>query len=94
MQRVRLRVMAVLNSLAAHEGLEFGRLKASVEATDGNLGGHLSTLERAGYVRIDKDFVGKRPRTRIALTASGRRAFALHVAYLRELIDSALEPAP
>ena len=48
-------------------------------ATDGNLGSHLTTLEKAGHVAIAKDFVGKRPRTRLSLTPEGRKAFRRHV---------------
>jgi DNA-binding MarR family transcriptional regulator len=88
-QPLRLRIMAVLNSLPAREPLDFTQLRASVNATDGNLGAHLSTLERAGYVEIQKDFVGKRPRTRVCISRAGRSAFARHVAYLRGVLDLA-----
>ena len=88
-QPVRLRIMATLNALAEGERLEFTRLKAIVQATDGNLGAHLTTLEHAGYVGIEKDFVAKKPRTRIAMTRAGRKAFARHVAYLRDILDGA-----
>jgi DNA-binding MarR family transcriptional regulator len=86
-QQVRLRIMATLNALAEREAIEFTRLKAILAATDGNLGAHLGTLENAGYVGIEKDFVAKKPRTRVSLTRAGRRAFARHVAYLREILD-------
>jgi DNA-binding MarR family transcriptional regulator len=88
-QPLRLRIMAVLNSMPARAPLEFTQLRASVQATDGNLGAHLGTLERAGYVEIQKDFVGKRPRTRVTISPAGRIAFARHVAYLRAVIDLA-----
>ena len=88
-QPLRLRIMAVLNSLPAREPIDFTQLRASVQATDGNLGAHLATLERAGYVQLQKDFVGKRPRTRACLTPAGRGAFARHIGYLREVIDLA-----
>lgn len=86
-QKVRLRIMAALNAVPQGERLEFTRLKAIVRATDGNLGAHLTTLESAGYVGIEKDFVAKKPRTRIAMTRAGRKAFARHVAYLRDILD-------
>jgi DNA-binding MarR family transcriptional regulator len=86
-QPIRLRIMAALNALATGSAIEFPKLKSVVEATDGNLGAHIATLENAGYVATEKDFVGKKPRTRIAMTPAGRRAFANHVAYLREIID-------
>ena len=86
-QQTRLRIMATLNALPDRERVEFGRLKGIVRATDGNLGAHLTTLENAGYIAIEKDFVGKKPRTRVALTRAGRKAFARHVAYLRDILD-------
>jgi DNA-binding MarR family transcriptional regulator len=67
-------------------------LKSIVDATDGNLGAHLSTLEQAGYLKMDKDFVGKRPRTRVSLTRDGRRALAEHVAYLRDILEGVAPP--
>ena len=87
-QSVRLRIMSALNALPRKELLEFVRLKAVTEATDGNLGAHLATLEKAGYIKIVKDFAGKKPRTRVGITASGQRAFQNHVSYLRELLET------
>jgi DNA-binding MarR family transcriptional regulator len=86
-QAVRLRIMAALNMLSFDASIDFTRLKALVDATDGNLGAHLDALERAGYVTIEKLFEAKKPKTRIKATPAGRRAFAEHVAYLREIID-------
>lgn len=91
-QSTRLRIMAALNGLDRREALEFTRLKAIVDATDGNLGAHLDTLARAGYVDVEKLFVGRRPQTRIKATTSGRRAFRGHVAFLRKIVDQS-EPA-
>ena len=85
-QSTRLKLMSVLNALPDGEGLEFKRLKAIAQATDGNLGAHLATLEKAGYVAIDKDFVGKRPRTQARITGAGRSAYAHHLQYLRDII--------
>lgn len=86
-QQLRLKIMATLNSLPAHEPIGFPRLKAAVGATDGNLGAHLSTLEQAGYIAVEKDFDGKKPRTRVAITRAGKKAFVQHVEYLRAIID-------
>ena len=88
-QPVRLKIMSALKVLPPSEPIEFVRLKAIVAATEGNLGAHITTLEEAGYVAVEKDFVGKRPRTRIALSKAGRRAFEEYVAYLRDIIDAA-----
>ncbi len=87
-QPIRLKIMAALKALPAGEKLEFVRLKALVGATEGNLGAHITTLESAGYIAVEKDFADKRPRTRIALTTTGRRAFEDYTAYLREIIGT------
>ena len=86
-QSTRLRIAATLNALPVGEMLEFGRLKAIMNATDGNMGTHLTALEKAGYIEVIKDFLGKKPRTRIRLSPAGRAAFKRHVAYLKALID-------
>jgi DNA-binding MarR family transcriptional regulator len=88
-QQTRLKIMATLRAVPESESLEFTRLKAILQTTDGNLGAHIATLEGAGYISVKKDFVGKKPRTRVILTRSGRRAFAQHVEFLRGILDAA-----
>ena len=60
-----------------------------VGATEGNLGAHIGTLEQAGYVEVEKDFVGKKPRTRVRASRTGRRAFETYIAYLRDIVEAA-----
>jgi len=85
-QPVRLKMMAALKALPPAEQIEFVRLRTLVDATEGNLGAHIQTLEQAGYVAVEKDFADNRPRTRVRLTKQGRRAFEDYVAYLKDLI--------
>jgi DNA-binding MarR family transcriptional regulator len=91
-QPVRLKIVAALKPLPENEQLEFVRLKAIVGATEGNLGAHITTLEEAGYVEVEKDFIGKKPRTRVRLSKAGRRAFEEYVSYLRDIIDTGSAP--
>ena len=70
--RIRLGVVAYLSAV---ESALFGELRVQVGATDGNLSAHLRKLEDAGYVRAEKSFVNRKPQTRLALTAEGRRAW-------------------
>lgn len=86
-QSTRLKIMATLNALRNNTSIDFVELKQLSKATDGNLGSHLATLEKAGYISIDKDFVGKKPRTRVSITREGRRAFEQHVSYLRDILE-------
>jgi DNA-binding MarR family transcriptional regulator len=85
-QPLRLRIMAALNALPGSVGLEFSRLKKLTGATDGNLGAHIETLAKAGYVAVEKAFVGKKPQTTVTATVAGRAAFSRHVASLQEII--------
>jgi DNA-binding MarR family transcriptional regulator len=87
-QPTRLKIMATLNALRGATMLEFTELQKLLDVTPGNLGTHLTTLESAGYVAIEKSFVGKKPRTRVALTSAGWRAFNSHVQYLRDITDA------
>jgi DNA-binding MarR family transcriptional regulator len=82
--RLRLGVMAYLSSA---EVADFNELKALLQATQGNLSVHLRKLEDAGYVGIEKSFLGRKPLTRIRLTPAGRAAFADYLAAIGKLVD-------
>jgi DNA-binding MarR family transcriptional regulator len=72
------------------ESADFLFLLRQTELTKGNLSSHLSKLEDAGYVRIDKEFAGKIPRTLLKLTKSGRKAFDAY----RQRMQQALNDLP
>ena len=82
-ERVRLGIMS---ALAAASELTFTQLRDMMKVTDGNLSVHARLLEEAGYVRIEKAFVEKRPRTTMSLTPKGRGAFSEYLARLEELV--------
>lgn len=89
LQQARLQIMASLAALPPGEQLDFVHLRTILELTNGNLGAHLAKLEAAGYVRTEKTFVARRPRTYIALTDAGRDVFHAHVEALKEIIKAA-----
>ncbi len=86
-QRVRLQIMAALHALPPEAEIDFSTLRDSLETTDGNLGAHLRKLEDAGYVAVRKTFVGRKPRTYVAITPQGRLAFEAHLAALRGILS-------
>lgn len=86
-QPIRLKIMAALKGLPEDGQIEFVRLRAIVGATEGNLGAHIASLEKAGYLTMEKDFVGKKPRSRVQISPLGRRAFDLYIEYLRAIVD-------
>lgn len=85
-QPLRLRIMAALVALEAGSEVDFTYLRDLIEATDGNLGAHLRKLEEAGYILVNKVFMERKPRTFVAATAEGRKAFQEHVAALEAIL--------
>jgi DNA-binding MarR family transcriptional regulator len=85
-QPVRLRIMSALVALEPEEQLEFTYVRDLLELTDGNLGAHLRKLEEAGYLRLKKTFVARKPRTYISITLKGHQAFEEHVAALEDIL--------
>lgn len=81
--------LAILAALAASETLSFTDLKGITGTTDGNLSVHARRLEDAGYVRCEKTFAGRTPRTEYRLSASGRRAFEKYLDHMDALIRAA-----
>ena len=67
--------LMVLTYLYVVESASFVFLIRLTGLTWGNLSTHLSKLEDAGYVVIEKEFQGKKPHTMIRLTDRGRAAF-------------------
>ena len=67
----RLMILAVLSIV---ESADFLYLMQQTGLTRGNLSSHMSKLEAAGYLEIEKEFVGKIPHTLLRLTDTGREA--------------------
>ena len=81
--RLRLGIMSVL---VVTESADFTELKERLGATDGNLASHLRALEKAGYVEMEKRFVGRKPNTLYRVSPEGRKAFRAHLDALEKLI--------
>ncbi|MFK0293388.1 winged helix-turn-helix domain-containing protein [Streptomyces sp. NPDC090442] len=76
---------SIVATLAAAEKAEFAFVRDTVEVSDSVLSRQVATLEKAGYVAVTKGYIGKRPRTWLALTSDGRAAFAAHCRALRAI---------
>jgi len=81
----RYSIMALLYVV---ERADFLFVRNQTNLTAGNLSAHLGKLEAAGYVKIDKEFVGKIPKTFLSLTESGREAFAVYRHRMKKLFTS------
>jgi DNA-binding MarR family transcriptional regulator len=67
--------LAVLSLLYVVKSADFIFLMNQTGLTWGNLSAHMTKLEEAGYIEIEKTFKGKRPNTTLRLTPKGREAF-------------------
>ena len=83
--RMRLGIMVYLSDA---DVADFTELKTVLEATQGNLSVHLKTLEKAGFIAIDKSFKNNKPLTRVSITREGRQAFSAYLDALGSLIGS------
>ena len=82
--RVRLGIMSVL---MVNEHADFKALKELLDVTDGNLASHAKALEQAGYISVQKQFIGKKPNTTYVVTTTGKTAFKKHLNALEKLIN-------
>ncbi|MER5635618.1 transcriptional regulator [Kitasatospora sp. NPDC002227] len=82
-QRVRLGILTVTHQARR---VEFGFLRTTLDLTAGNLGQHLTVLEKAALIEVEKGYEGRRPRTWITLTPAGAQALQREIAHLKRLI--------
>jgi DNA-binding MarR family transcriptional regulator len=84
----RLIILAILNTV---EQVDFTYLLNETGLTRGNLSTHLSKLEAAQYILIEKTFRGKIPQTLVSITATGRLAFENYRKNLSQLVEKISE---
>jgi DNA-binding HxlR family transcriptional regulator len=83
--RVRLGIMSVL---MVNNSFDFNSLKKSLNVTDGNLASHLKALEEKRLIKVNKQFIGRKPNTSYSATEAGINLFQQHLKALEDLIRS------
>jgi DNA-binding MarR family transcriptional regulator len=83
--------LAIVSILSVRDALSFNELKQLLGTTDGNLSVHARKLEDAGYVKCEKSFEGRTPRTDYKLTDAGRQALERYLAHMEALIRATRE---
>jgi DNA-binding HxlR family transcriptional regulator len=81
--RVRLGIMSVL---MVNDTYDFNSFKETLDVTDGNLASHLKALEEKKMIRVNKQFIGRKPNTSYSVTDDGRQLFSHHLKNLEDLI--------
>jgi DNA-binding MarR family transcriptional regulator len=82
-QRHRLGILTIT---AEAKRADFGYLRDALDLTPGNLSRHLTVLEEAGLVDVEKGYEGRRPRTWVRITRQGRSALAAELDVLAALV--------
>lgn len=78
--------LMIVSLLFAVEGADFLYLQHETNMNKGTLSSHISRLEEAGYVEVEKTYRGKVPQTLLTLTKAGRKAFGQYRRKLKEAL--------
>lgn len=82
--QLRLAVMSILMNV---DEADFVYLREETESTAGNLSVQIEKLSSAGYINVEKGFLGRKPRTVCRVTEKGRKAFEEYVDALKSYIN-------
>ena len=80
--------LGILSALVGGDEIDFTKLRNGLELSDGNLSVQIRKLEEAGYIKVSKEFVDRRPRTFCKITAKGRSAIVKLIRRLEGLVES------
>jgi DNA-binding HxlR family transcriptional regulator len=83
--RIRLGIMSVLS---VNDTYDFKSLRETLGVTDGNLASHLKALEENRLIKVNKQFIGRKPNTSYSITEEGMKSFRSHLAALEDIINS------
>jgi DNA-binding HxlR family transcriptional regulator len=83
--RVRLGIMSIL---MVNDTYDFNSLKSTLSVTDGNLASHLKALEDKGMIKVNKQFIRRKPNTSYSITKTGIADFQKHLKALETLMKN------
>ena len=75
-----------MSALVVNESLNFNTLKELLGVTDGNLASHIKSLEKSEYIRVEKEFINRKPNTNYSATEEGRKALLKHIKAIENLL--------
>lgn len=77
-----------MSALMVNHSLDFNSLKELLEVTDGNLASHLKALEKVEFIKVEKQFIGRKPNTKYVASTIGKTAFNRHLNALERLLEA------
>ncbi|MDE5423026.1 transcriptional regulator [Ancylomarina sp. DW003] len=78
--------LGIMSALLVNDYLDFNTLKDLLDVTDGNLASHLKSLEKNGYIKFTKEFIGRKPNTKYSACDEGKIAFSKHIKAIEQLL--------
>lgn len=78
--------LGIMSALLVNDHLDFNTLKDLLDVTDGNLASHLKSLEKNGYIKFSKEFIGRKPNTKYSACKEGKLAFSKHIKAIEQLL--------
>ena len=79
--------LGIISALISGDKLEFTYLRNALKLSDGNLSVQIRKLEEAGYIKVDKIFIERKPKTFCKITAKGRKAIQKLITSLENLTN-------
>ena len=79
--------LGIISALVGGDKLEFTYLRNSLELSDGNLSVQISKLEEAGYMKVEKIFVDRKPKTFCKITGQGQKAVQNLIRNLEDMVN-------
>ena len=78
--------LGIMSALVVNESLNFNTLKELLGVTDGNLASHIKSLEKSEFIRVEKEFINRKPNTNYSATEEGRMALLRHINAIEKLL--------
>lgn len=80
--------LGIISTLIGGDKLEFTYLRNALKLSDGNLSVQIRKLEESGYIKVEKIFVNRKPKTFCRITPRGRKAVVRLVKHLEDLVEA------
>jgi DNA-binding transcriptional ArsR family regulator len=84
--------LAIVSALAVNDSMSFTEMKNLLNTSDGNLSVHARKLEEEGYVKCQKTFEGRKPKTSFMIQPKGKKALIQYLDHMEALIEKVRTP--
>lgn len=79
--------LGIISALLGGDKLEFTYLRKSLNLSDGNLSVQIRKLEEAGYIKVEKVFIARKPKTFCKITGKGQKAILNLISKLEDMVN-------